>query len=208
MILDRFPFFWAHDQLLSDNGYVVLNVDCRTAVFRGKKWINKYRGHLYGAPERNDFVDAARWIKKQPYADPDRVGVWGWSGGGGNTLNLLCHTNEFKAGVAGAPFVDPAYYDTLYSEQLFGLPKDNPKGYEDAAVWRYAKDLHGKLLLVWGSADNNVQQQQELAFVNACIAAGKQIQMIVFPNRGHGFGDKAASKYFYQAWLDFWKENL
>ncbi len=109
MVMDRFSFFWALDQLLSDSGYIVLSVDNRTASIRGKKWLNRNRGHLYSTVELNDFVDAARWIKKQPFADANRVGVWGWSGGGGNTLNCLCHSTEFKAGVAGAPYVDPAF---------------------------------------------------------------------------------------------------
>lgn len=208
MIMDRWSFFWADDQLLSDNGYIVLAVDCRTATIKSKRLQAANRGHFYGAQERNDFVDAARWIKRQPYADPNRVGIWGYSGGGGNTVNCMVHTTEFKAGIAGAPYIDPAYYDTFYSEHLFGLPKDNPTGYKESAAWRYAQNLHGKLLLVWGSSDDNVQQQHELAFVDACVKAGKPVQVMIYPNRKHGIGDPAAFKHFTQLSLEFWKANL
>lgn len=208
MVIDRWSWFWAYDQLLSDNGYVVLSVDCRTATLMSKSYLAANRGHFYGAQERNDFVDAARWIKKQRYADPNRVGIWGWSGGGANTINCLLNTNEFKAGIAGAFCSDPLFYDTFYMEHLYGLPKENPAGYREAAFWRDTKNLHGKLLMLWGSADDNVQQQHALAFVDACIGAGKSVQMMVYPNRKHGVGDVPGKRHLIQTCLDFWKANL
>lgn len=198
----------AFDQLFCDAGYVVLHVDNRSSTLISRKFVNQTKGSFYGESERNDFVDAARWLKKQSFIDPNRIGITGWSGGGGNTLNCMCRSTEFKAGIAGAPYVDPASYDTVYSEMLYGLPKDNPGGYARAPIWKDAKNLHGKLLLVWGTGDDNVHPQHEQRFVDACIKAGKTIQLMVYPMRKHGFDDVAAQKHRIKTYLEFWKANL
>lgn len=205
---DQWDFGWADNQLYCDAGFIVANVDCRSSMVKDRLLTANVHGHFYGASERNDFVDAARWLKKQPDIDPNRVGIMGWSGGGGNTLNCMCHSTEFKAGIAGAPYADPSFYDVFYSEHLFGLPKDNPQGYADAAVEHFAKNLHGKLLLMWGTGDDNVHPQNEEAFIDACIAAGKQIQVMIYPMRKHGFADLGAIEHRQQAFLDFFKANL
>ncbi len=207
-VAEEWNYDWAEDQLLADSGFIVVHVDNRSSTVINRHLADAIRGHFYGGSERNDFVDAALWLKSQPDVDPNRVGIMGWSGGGGNVLNCMCRSTEFKAGMAGAPYVDPMLYDTFYSEHLFGLPKEDPQAYEDAAVWKDAKNLHGKLLMMWGTGDDNVHNQQELKFVDELIAAGKTVQIMVFPMRKHDLGDTPAEKMRTQTYLDFFKANL
>lgn len=187
--------------------YIVVKVDNRSATGISKKLENTIVKNL-GAAETPDLVAAARWLKKQSWVDPSRLGVWGWSYGGFMTLNLMTRSQEFKAGISVAPVVDWRYYDSKWTEGPMRTPQENPEGYERASVIPLAKQLHGRLLIVFGTYDDNVHPYNEMAFVNALIAAGKKFDMMAYPMRKHGIEDEAATVHLYHLMLDFWKANL
>ena len=195
------------NQLLLDAGYVVVKVDNRSATGISKTLENTIVNHL-GEAETPDLVAAARWLKKQSWVDPSRVGVWGWSYGGFMTLNLLTRSQEFKAGISVAPVVDWRYYDSKWTEGAMRTPQENPKGYESSSLIPLAKQLHGRLLIVYGTYDDNVHPYNEMAFIDALIGAGKKFDMMAYPMRKHGISDEAAQRHLYSLMLDFWKTNL
>ena len=195
------------NQMLLDAGYVVVKVDNRSATGISKELENTVVKRL-GEAETPDLVAAARWLKKQSWVDATRVGVWGWSYGGYMTLNLMTRSQEFKAGVAVAPVVDWRYYDSKWTEGAMRTPQENPKGYESTSLIPLAKQLHGRLLIVYGTYDDNVHPYNEMAFIDALITAGKKFDMMAYPMRKHGISDEAASIHLYRLMLDFWKTNL
>jgi dipeptidyl-peptidase-4 len=195
------------NQLLLDAGYVVVKVDNRSATGISKELENTVVKHL-GEAETPDLVAAARWVKKQSWADPARVGVWGWSYGGFMTLNVMTRSQEFKAGISVAPVVDWRYYDSKWTEGAMRTPQENPDGYERASLIPLAKQLHGRLLIVFGTYDDNVHPYNELSFIDALIAAQKKFDMMAYPMRKHGIADEAATLHLYSLMLDFWKANL
>jgi dipeptidyl-peptidase-4 len=123
----------------------------------------------------------------RPYVDLDRVGVFGWSGGGSMTLNLLFRSPElFKVGVAGAPVPDETLYDTIYQERYMGLPNHNSQGYKDGSPITFASGLRGKLLIIHGTGDDNVHFQGTQRLINKLIELNKQFSFMEYPNRRHG----------------------
>ena len=120
------------------------------------------------------------------YVDSTRMGVWGWSGGGSTTLNLLFRSPDvYRMGMAVAPVSDQRYYDTIYQERYMGLPSVNVDGYRRGSPVTFAKNLKADLLIVHGSGDDNVHYQNTEAVVNALVAANKPFTMMVYPNRTH-----------------------
>ena len=202
---DRTALF---DQLLAERGYVVASIDNRTATAESKTIENASLKDLWGASALNDLLDGVRWIKAQPWADPERVGIWGRSGGGYFTLAAMTRSKEFRAGISVAPVTDWRYYDSKATEAYMKTPADNPKGYEDTDLVARAKDLHGRLLLVFGTYDDNVHPQNSLAFMDALVAAGLPFDMMAYPMRKHGIDDRAARAHLTEKMLAFWKRYL
>jgi dipeptidyl-peptidase-4 len=194
-------------QLLNRAGFALVEVDNRSATGISKRLENIIVNRS-GSVETDDLRDAVRWLKRQPWVDPDRVGVWGWSGGGTMTLNLMTRPSEFNAGIAGAPVTDWRYYDSKWAEMLMGRPDDNPDGYRDFDLVARAPQLHGRLLLVYGTYDDNVHPQNEQAFADALIRSGIVFDTMIYPMRKHGFADDAAKAHLLETMLDFWKKNL
>ena len=195
------------NQMLLNAGYVVVKVDNRSATGISKELENTVLKHL-GEAETPDLVAAARWLKKQSWVDPARLGVWGWSYGGYMSLNLMTRSEEFKAGISVASGSDWRYYDTKWTEGAMRTPQENPEGYESTSLIPRAKQLHGHLLMVFGTYDDNVHPYNELAFIDGLIAAGKKFEMMAYPMRKHGISDEAAQHHLYHLMLDFWKANL
>jgi dipeptidyl-peptidase-4 len=193
--------------MLLNAGYVVVKVDNRSATGISKTLENLVVKRL-GDPETIDLVAATRWLKKQSWVDSERVGVWGWSYGGMMTLNVMTRSSEFKAGIAVAAGTDWRYYDSKWTESAMRTPQENPEGYERASLIPRAKDLHGHLLIVYGTYDDNVHPYNELAFIDALVAAGKKFEMMSYPMRKHGINDLPATLHLYHLMLDFWKTNL
>jgi dipeptidyl-peptidase-4 len=197
-----------YHQLLADSGVIVFMVDNRSAAGKSKIDANTIVNQLYGPVELNDLLDGIAWLKAQPYVDPDRVGVWGWSGGGTMTLQSMTSSGEFAAGAAVAPVTDWHYYDTIYTERYMKRPQDNEEGYESTSHAKRAADLQGRLLLVHGTYDDNVHPQNSWAFSDELIEAGITFDMMIYPMRKHGISDDAAQLHVYKSMYEFWQRNL
>lgn len=198
--------YW--ENLLLENGYCVFRCDNRSATGISKTLETSGARHIEGLSELNDIVDAVRWLKSQPYVDSSRVGIWGWSGGGTCTLLGMTRTAEFKAGIAVAGVTDFRFYDTKWAEQYMKTEKENREGYGEVSLLRYAQDLHGRLLLVHGTYDDNVHIQNAWRFTDELIRAGRLFEMMIYPMRMHGIADEPARVHLYSTMLDFWKRNL
>lgn len=207
-VSNSFQYGAVWDNVLGNNGYICAKIDNRAATGISKKLENLIGNRSPGEIELNDLVDGVRWLKQQPYVDPDRIGVTGWSGGGTNTVLAMTRSTEFKAGIAGGTVTDFRFYDTKWGEALMKTEKENLKGYEENSLNKYAKDLHGKLLLVHGTHDDNVHIQNIWRFINELIKADKLFELMVYPLRGHGVGDPAGRRHLNNLELDFWKRNL
>ena len=148
------------------------------------------------------------WLKAQPYIDDEQVGVWGWSGGGAMTLQSMTSSKEFAAGVAVAPVSDWRYYDTIYTERYMKRPQDNEAGYESTSNAERAGELHGRLMMVHGTYDDNVHPQNTWSFTDGLIEAGITYDMLIYPMRKHGISDDAAQAHVYKSMLEFWQNNF
>jgi len=196
------------DQILTREGFVVMRVDPRTATGASKTIQNAVVRNVWSDLELADLLAGAKWLKAQGWADPARVGIWGWSGGGTFTLLALTRSQEFKAGIAVAPNTDWRYYDSKFTEAYMKTPADNPDGYEHTSLVKRAKDLHGRLLLVHGSGDDNVHPQHSWAVVEELIQAGKQFDLMIYPMRKHTIDDRPARIHLFNKMLEFWQRNL
>jgi dipeptidyl-peptidase-4 len=196
------------EQILLRKGYLVATVDNRSATAISKRLENTILKNTMGDGELGDLVAAVKWLKSQSYIDPERIGIWGWSGGGTFTLLAMTRSEEFKAGIAVAAVTAWRYYDTIWSEALMKLPENNPEGYEKNDLNRYAKDLHGRLLIVHGTYDDNVHIQNIWTFVDELIKANKMFELMIYPMRKHGIADRSARVHLYTKMLEFWEKNL
>ncbi len=196
------------ENVLLSNGFIFARIDNRASTARSKTLENLL---LYRTPndvELNDHVDAARWIKKLPYVDPDRIGIYGWSGGGTHTILAMTRSKEFRAGIAGAGVTDFRFYDTKWAEAMMKTEKENLAGFEGSSLLQYAKDLHGTLMLIHGTHDDNVHPENTWRFVEELVKADKLVEMMIYPMKGHGISDKVTVRHRYKTMLDFWKRNL
>ena len=138
-----------------------------------------------GDIESHDQVETALWLAKQPYVDASRIAIWGWSFGGFNTIMSMCEGRAvFRCGVAVAPVTDWRFYDSAYTERFMRTPQENPSGYDCSPLHRYGK-LSGDLLIVHGTADDNVHYQNTAELAEALVQADKQFDMQVYTNRNH-----------------------
>jgi dipeptidyl-peptidase-4 len=175
---------------LADDGYLVASFDNRgTPAPKGRAWRKVVYGSV-GVMASREQAEAVRALAvARPYVDLDRVGVYGWSGGGSMTLNLMFRSPElFKVGVAGAPVPDQSLYDSIYQERYMGLPAENVDGYTSGSPITFAEGLKGKLLIIHGTGDDNVHFQGTQRLLNKLIDLDKQFSFMEYPNRRHGIG--------------------
>jgi dipeptidyl-peptidase-4 len=196
------------DNILLERGYLVVRFDHRYATAISKKLENRLTLMVSGPTEIVDIVDGVRWLKSQTYVDSNRVGIWGWSGGGSFTLNSMTNTKEFKAGISVAPVTDWHYYDTKWAEFAMKQPQDNPDGYERTSFVKTAKNLHGRLLLVHGTYDDNVHPQNSWHFIDELIKENIMFDMMFYPMRKHGIADDPARIHLFNKMIEFWLEYL
>jgi len=208
-VSDRWDGTWLlWSQLLAQRGFAVFTVDPRSASDQSKPKKDLVHRKFYGDGELKDILAGVRHLRSLPFIDPDRIGIWGWSGGGTNTCHAMTRSKEFRAGIAVAGVADQRYYDTIYTERYMGTPEENKEGYDATAAAGKAADLHGRLLIVHGAADDNVHPQNAMRFVHELVSAGKQFDLMIYPRRDHGIGDPKARKHLFQLMLDFWERNL
>jgi dipeptidyl-peptidase-4 len=176
--------------LLTQQGYAVACVDNRgTPCPRGRDW-RKAAYRRVGTLAAREQAAAARELLKRPYLDPTRVGVWGWSGGGSMTLNLLFRSPElYRTGMAVAPVPDMRLYDTIYQERYMGLPRDNAEVYKQGSPITHAAGLKGDLLLVHGSGDDNCHYQGTEKLANRLVELNKPFTLMAYPNRSHSINE-------------------
>lgn len=195
-------------QILAQRGFAIFAVDNRGTPGRDRKFQTAIF-HEYGAIELKDQLAALDQLFSQyPQLDRSRVAMWGWSNGGSMTLYALTHSDVFKAGVSVAPVTDWHNYDTTYTERYLGLPKDNPKVYEETSLTKAGDKLHGSLLLVHGTSDDNVHFQNTVQMVEALVAAGKQFRLMVYPNKTHGIGGTADRTHLFHMIEDHFEHEL
>ena len=195
-------------QILLQKGFAIFTVDNRGSPNRGLKFSTAIR-HEFGAIELKDQLAALNQLLGQyPQLDRERVGIWGWSNGGSMTLYALTHSDVFKAGISVAPVTDWHNYDSIYTERYMGLPKEDEKGYDDSSLPKAAGHLHGSLLLVHGTSDDNVHFQNSIQMIDALIKAGKQFRFMAYPNKTHGIAGTAARTHLFTMMEEFWEHEL
>ncbi|HEV8124801.1 MAG TPA: S9 family peptidase [Gemmatimonadales bacterium] len=196
--------------MLTQQGYIVASLDNRgTPQPRGRAW-RKVVYRKIGVIASEDQAGAARVIGRWPMVDSTRIGVWGWSGGGSMTLNLMFrYPGVYSTGMSVAPVPDMRLYDTIYQERYMGLPQDNAEDYRQGSPLTFADSLRGNLLVVHGSGDDNVHYQGTERLVNALVAANRPFTMMVYPNRTHGiFEGEGTTLHLYNLLTRFLKTNL
>ena len=195
-------------QMFAQHGFVVLKVDNRGSARRGLAFEAPIYRNM-GEIEVRDQVDGVAWLAGQGYADPSRVGIYGWSYGGYMTLlALLKAPDVFKAGVAGAPVTFYEGYDTAYTEKYMSTPQENPEGYRRGSPLSYVDQLQGKLLLIHGMIDENVHFRHTARMMQALIDAGKPFESLIYPNERHMPRSEKDRADMERRILDFFKTNL
>lgn len=182
-VLDRWTMDWT--DVLPQEGYIVACVDGRGTGGRGAEFRKCTYGNL-GDLETRDQIEAAKWLATQQYVDKGRIGIYGWSYGGFMSLNCMLKGGDlFKMAIAVAPVTSWRFYDTIYTEIYNGLPQDNPRGYDDNSPINFAANLKGRLLIAHGTADDNVLIQNTYRMAQALTTAGKQFDMMIYPDDNH-----------------------
>jgi dipeptidyl-peptidase-4 len=196
---------------LTQQGYVVMSLDARgTPAPKGRDW----RKALYqriGITSSHDWNAAVRALRAQhPWMDARRQAVWGWSGGGAMTLNLLFrYPDLFAAGMSVAPVTDIVLYDTIYQERYCGDPREVPEVYRQCSPITFAKDLQGHLLLVHGTGDDNVHFQNSERLFDELVSHGKLFEYLAYPNRSHSIVERAGTRrHLYASLADFLGRRL
>ncbi len=196
--------------MLAEQGYMVMSVDNRgTPSPRGRGWRKMIYGAV-GVQASADQAGALREILEWPFVDASRIGVWGWSGGGSMTLNLMFrYPDLYHTGMSVAPVPDQRFYDTIYQERYMGLPQENVTGYRIGSPITYAQNLEGNLLLVHGTGDDNVHYQGTEVLINKLIAHNKHFTMMAYPNRTHSIREgEGTTRHLYGLLTRYLNENL
>ncbi|SFF42466.1 S9 family peptidase [Sunxiuqinia elliptica] len=205
-VLDRWSVSWYN--YLAQEGFLVVCVDPRGTGARGQDF-RKVTYMQLGKYESDDQVEAARYLTTLPYVDKNNISIWGWSYGGFMTLLSMEKGGDlFKAGVAIAPVANFKFYDTVYTERFMRTPLENPDGYEDNAPLNHPEGITGRLLLIHGSADDNVHLQNTMEMAEALVQANVQFDMAIYTNRNHGIYGGNTRMHLYQRVTDFLKNQL
>jgi dipeptidyl-peptidase-4 len=195
-------------QFLRSRGILVFKLDNRGSARRGLKFEGAIK-HDMGNIEVQDQVDGVQWLVSEGLADPQHVGMYGWSYGGYMSAISLARAPEtFSLAVAGAPVTHWDGYDTHYTERYMGTPQSNPEGYEVSAVMKHVENMSGKLMLVHGMIDENVHFRHTARLINALIAARKEYQLLMFPDERHSPRRLEDRVYMEQQIFGFIDENL
>jgi dipeptidyl-peptidase 4 len=204
-VLDKWEMGW--EQFLASKGYVVVCVDGRGTGARGEEFRKQTYLHL-GRYESDDQISVAGYLGSLPFVDASRIGIWGWSYGGFITALSMSKCEMFRTGIAVAPVTDWRFYDTVYTERFMRQPRENPSGYTANSPLNLAGDLHGRLFLIHGTADDNVHYQNVMEYSDRLVQAGKQFDMFIYPNRNHGLRGGNTRLHLYNMMFEFLEKNL
>lgn len=195
-------------QLLAQKGYIVVSVDPRGTYYRGRDFKNSTYLQL-GKLETEDMISAAKYLGGLKYIDAERIGMQGWSFGGYLTSSCMTKgADVFKMGIAVAPVTNWRYYDTIYTERFMRTPQENAEGYDDNSPINHVEKLKGPYLLVHGSADDNVHYQNTMEMINALVAANKQFDLFIYPDRNHGIYGGTTRLHLFNKMTSFIEDNL
>jgi dipeptidyl-peptidase-4 len=188
-------------------GYAILMVDNRSSLFFGRTGGD--RDHLrMGNGNLEAQLAGVEYLKKLGWVDTSRLGLWGWSGGGANTLYCLFNApGVWKAGVSGAPVTDWALYDSIWTERYLGRPQDNPEGYRLSSPLSFAENLKDHLLLIHGTADDNVHPQNTIVLTDKLVKASIPFEEAIYPRQKHGFKEES-NRHFYERMTEFFDRTL
>ena len=196
------------ESFLAQQGYIVVCVDGRGTGSRGAEFKNCTYLEL-GLRESEDQVETAKYLATLPYVDGSRIGIWGWSFGGYNTLMSMSSGEPvFKAGIAVAPPTNWKYYDSVYTERFMRTPQENGDNYEKTSPMSRAANLNGSLLLMHGLADDNVHVRNSIEYSEALVQADKQFDMFYYANRNHSIYGGNTRYHIFTKMLNFWNEKL
>lgn len=195
------------EQVLAHRGFVIWQMDNRGSAGRGHLWEAKLHRRM-GKQELEDQKEGVKHLISLGFVDSQRVGITGWSYGGYMTLYALLHAPEvFKAGISGAPVTDWRHYDTIYTERYMGLPSENASGYRASSPVFDAKNLKGKLMLIHNFGDDNVLYQHNMQMQVELQKAGKQYDLLVYPQKAHGVTG-SLSRHMREAMIAFFERSL
>jgi dipeptidyl-peptidase 4 len=199
---------FAYHQLLVQKGYIVVSVDPRGTMYRGSAFKKSTYLQL-GKLETEDIIAVGIELGKRNYIDASRIGIQGWSYGGFMTsLAMTKGAHVFKMGIAVAPVTNWKYYDNIYTERFMRTPKENPNGYNDNSPINFVKELKGKYLLIHGSGDDNVHYQNTMEMISALVAANKQFEHFIYPNKNHGIYGGNTRNHLFNMMLNYTLNNL
>jgi len=197
--------------LMTQRGFIVATVDNRgSRAPRGRDWRRSLYGAVgvLGSRDQSDSLKAMceRWS----YIDSDHVGIWGHSGGGSMTLNMMFrYPQQYHAGISRAPVTDQLLYDTIYQERYSGLLEDHEDGYREGSPINFASQLEGKLLLIHGTGDDNVHYQGSERLIDELVKHNKQFDFMAYPNRSHSLKeDEGTQLHLYTLMTDYFEESL
>lgn len=205
-VLNSWKIDWEY--YLATKDYVVVCVDGRGTGARGAEF-RKCTYQQLNILETKDQVETAKYLAQQSYIDKDRIGIWGWSYGGTMTLfSMTTGEKVFKAGIAVAPVTDFRLYDTAYAERYMRRPQENFKGYDQSSALLRAGKLEGNLLIIHGSADDNVHAQNTMLFIDKLVAADKQFEMQFYTDKNHSILGKQTRRHLYTRMSEFLFRSL
>jgi dipeptidyl-peptidase-4 len=194
-------------KLMAMRGYAVFMVDNRSSLFFGRAGGDRDHRRMGNGNLEAQLAGVA-YLKKLGWVDTSRLGLWGWSGGGANTLYCLFNApGVWKAGVSGAPVTDWALYDTIWTERYLDRPQDNPEGYRLSSPLSFAENLKDRLLVVHGTADDNVHPQNTIVLTDKLVKAKISFEEAIYPRQKHGFLEES-NRHFYDRMTEFFDRNL
>jgi dipeptidyl-peptidase-4 len=183
--------------LIAEEGYLVVSFDnSGTPPPKGRAWRKSIFGAIGVLSSAEQAAAIQNLAKERPYIDTTRMAIWGHSGGGSNTLNMMFrYPGVYSTGIALAPVADESHYDSIYQERYMGLPAVNVKGYHDGSPINFADGLQGHLLIIHGSGDDNVHYQGTELLINKLVELGKQFDFMDYPNRTHALSEGRGTSY-------------
>ena len=207
-VLDSYDRNYMYHQLLAQEGYIVFSVDPRGTMYRGSAFKKSTYLEL-GKLEIEDIMNAAIKLREHSWVDPDRIGIMGWSYGGFmSSLAITKGADIFKMAIAVAPVTNWRFYDNIYTERFMRTPEENESGYDENSPINHVEKMKGNYLLIHGSADDNVHYQNTMEMINAMVAADKQFDLFIYPNKNHGIYGGNTRNHLFQMMFNYIKNNL